>query len=78
MVLLKQNTCRDWREAPPLQFSPSFQWEKISITRERLRGAPAPLLKNSPSPNILTFEVRAMWLFGEGDKGGEVKKNIRI
>ncbi|MBA7700378.1 hypothetical protein ES703_109092 [subsurface metagenome] len=32
-----------------------------------LRGAPAPLLKNSPSPNKLTFEELTMLLFGEGD-----------
>ena len=56
----------------PLEFLPPFQSEKISNTRGRLRGAPAPLLKNSPFPNILTFEIRAMLLFGEGDKGGEV------
>ena len=38
----------------------------------RLRGAPAPLLKNSPSPNkILKAFSNAQ--FGEGDKGGEAR-----
>jgi hypothetical protein len=38
----------------------------------------APLLKNSPSPNMLIFKESAMLLFGEGDKGGEVDKMLPV
>jgi len=57
---------------PPLKIFTPVLMKSISTTRGRLRGASAPLLKDSPSPNILTFEIRARLLFGEGDTGGKV------